>query len=66
VASALPNIYDEKQLSEFAAAADTLALTDDEMDRIQSLYQNNFGIEEDAPKFKGTMELVGRAQDGNQ
>jgi aryl-alcohol dehydrogenase-like predicted oxidoreductase len=66
VASTLPNIYDEKQLVEFASAPDTPALTDDEMDRIQSLYEINFGIEEDAPKFKGTMELVGHAQDSNR
>jgi aryl-alcohol dehydrogenase-like predicted oxidoreductase len=66
VASTLPNIYDEKQLVEFASAPDTPALTGDEMDRIQSLYEINFGIEEDAPKFKGTMELVGHAQDSNR
>jgi aryl-alcohol dehydrogenase-like predicted oxidoreductase len=59
VASTLPNIYDEKQLIEFASAPDTPPLTDDEMDRIQSLYAVNFGIEEEAPKFKGTMELAG-------
>jgi aryl-alcohol dehydrogenase-like predicted oxidoreductase len=58
IASTLPNIYDEKQLTEFAKAPDTPALTDDEIDRIQSLYTANFGIEEEAPKFKGTMELV--------
>lgn len=58
VASTLPNIYDEKQLIEFASAPDTPALTDGEMDRIQSLQAVNFGIEEEAPKFKGTMELV--------
>jgi aryl-alcohol dehydrogenase-like predicted oxidoreductase len=58
VASTLPNIYDEKQLTEFAKAPDTPALTGDEIDRIQSLYTANFGIEEEAPKFKGTMELV--------
>ncbi|HXM27094.1 MAG TPA: aldo/keto reductase [Chthoniobacterales bacterium] len=60
VASTLPNIYDEKQLTEFASAPDTPALTQDEMDRIESLYAANFGIEEEAPKFKGTMELVGQ------
>ena len=58
VASTLPNIYDEKQLIEFASAPDTPALTDGEMDRIQSLQAVNFGIAEEAPKFKGTMELV--------
>jgi aryl-alcohol dehydrogenase-like predicted oxidoreductase len=62
VASTLPNIYDEKQLTEFATAPDTPVLTDDEMDRIQSLYTVNFGIEEEAPKFKGTMELAGTKQ----
>src|SRR6266403_1176004 len=59
VASTLPNIYDEKQLTEFASAPDTPALTQDEMDRIESLYAANFGIEEEAPKFKGTLELAG-------
>ena len=59
VASTLPNIYDEKQLTEFAEAPDTPALTQEEMDRIESLYALNFGIEEEAPKFKGTMELAG-------
>jgi len=59
VASTLPNIYDEKQLTEFAEAPDTPALTQEEMDRIESLYAANFGIEEEAPKFKGTMELAG-------
>jgi aryl-alcohol dehydrogenase-like predicted oxidoreductase len=56
VASTLPNVYDEKQLSEFALAPDTPALTDDEIERIQSLYAVNFGVEEEATKFKGTME----------
>jgi aryl-alcohol dehydrogenase-like predicted oxidoreductase len=60
VASTLPNIYDEEQLTEFASAPDKPALTQEEMDRIESLYAANFGIEEEAPKFKGTMELVGQ------
>jgi len=58
VASTLPNIYDDKQLTEFASAPDTPALTQDEMDRIESLCAVNFGVEEETPKFKGTMELV--------
>lgn len=57
VATTLPNIYNEEQLIEFAKAPDTAALTADEMDRIAELYAGNFGIEEDPPKFKGTMEL---------
>jgi hypothetical protein len=58
-ASTLPNIYDEKQLTEFAKAPDTPALTQEEMDQIESLYAVNFWIEEETPKFKATMELAG-------
>ena len=58
VASTLPNIYNEEQLIEFARAPDTSQLTSDEMERIAELYTENFGIEEDPPKFKGTMELA--------
>ena len=57
VASTLPNIYDEEQLVEFAKAPDTAPLTSDEMAKIEELYSDNFGIEEEPPKFKGTMEL---------
>jgi len=60
IASTLPNIYDEKQLVEFASAPDTPALTDEEMERIEALYAGKFGIEEEPSKFKGTMELVER------
>jgi aryl-alcohol dehydrogenase-like predicted oxidoreductase len=44
IATALPNIYEEKQLDEFCAAADTEPLTQEEYNRIQSLYRSNFGI----------------------
>jgi len=57
VASTLPNIYDEEQLVEFAKAPETASLTSDEMAKIEELYSAHFGIEEDPPKFKGTMEL---------
>src|SRR5436305_1092096 len=57
VASTLPNIYNEAQLVEFAKAPDTPLLTKDDMVRIDELYSENFGIEEEPPKFKGTMEL---------
>ncbi|PYL47729.1 MAG: aldo/keto reductase, partial [Verrucomicrobia bacterium] len=56
-ASTLPNIYDEEQLVEFAKAPDTAPLTSDDMVKIEELYSENFGIEEEPPKFKGTMEL---------
>jgi len=56
VASVLPNIYDEKQLSEFAAASEAPDLADEEMEKVSSLYASNFGVkEDDPPKFKGTM-----------
>jgi aryl-alcohol dehydrogenase-like predicted oxidoreductase len=57
VASTLPNIYNEEQLIEFAKAPDTAPLTLDETAKIEDLYSGNFGIEEEPPKFKGTMEL---------
>ncbi len=42
VASVLPNIYNEEQLLEFAAAPDTADLTTSELDRIADLYQHDF------------------------
>jgi aryl-alcohol dehydrogenase-like predicted oxidoreductase len=58
VASTLPNIYEEKQLAEFATISECPDLTDEEMERVASLYAANFGIDDDdPPKFKGTMEL---------
>jgi aryl-alcohol dehydrogenase-like predicted oxidoreductase len=56
VASVLPNIYDEKQLSEFAATSETPPLNDQEMEEISRLFEANFGVKDDEPpKFKGTM-----------
>ena len=55
VASTLPNIYDEEQLKEFAAAPDTPDLTRAELDRVAELYARNFGIEEPPMQYKGTM-----------
>src|SRR5437763_6382113 len=57
VASTLPNIYNEEQLIEFARAPETTALTADEMRRIEELYADNFGLEREESKFKGTMKL---------
>jgi aryl-alcohol dehydrogenase-like predicted oxidoreductase len=61
VASTLPNIYEEAQLIEFAKAPDAPALTAEEMDKIAGLYAENFGVEREEPKFKGTMELPAEA-----
>src|SRR5947209_4928523 len=55
VASTLPNIYNEEQLIEFAKAPDCPPLTADELAKIDNLYSENFGLEPEEPKFKGTM-----------
>jgi aryl-alcohol dehydrogenase-like predicted oxidoreductase len=57
VASTLPNIYEEAQLIEFSKAPDCPPLTPEEMEKIAELYAENFGVEREEPKFKGTMEL---------
>ncbi len=57
VASTLPNIYNEEQLIEFAKAPDCPSLTADDLAKIDNLYSDNFGLEPEEPKFKGTMEL---------
>jgi hypothetical protein len=44
IVSALPNIYDEDQLREFAAASDHPPLTDAEMEEIHAMYVRNFDI----------------------
>lgn len=45
VTSLFPNIYDEKQIDEFAAATDTPAFTAAELTRVADLYQHNFYLE---------------------
>ena len=55
-AAVLPNIYDAAQLEEFAAA-DRPPLDDDELARVRALYRENFGLEPEEARFKGTMEL---------
>ena len=57
VASTLPNIYEEAQLVEFAKGPDSPPLTGGELEKIAELYAENFGVESDEPRFKGTMEL---------
>ena len=44
IVSALPNIYNEEQLDEFAAASDVPDLTPDELAEIAALYERNFDI----------------------
>src|SRR5437763_4974670 len=45
VLSALPNIYNEEQLDEFANASDHPPLHDEEMERIHELYVRGFGVQ---------------------
>ncbi len=56
-ASVLPNIYNEDQLREFAAAPDKPMPTPDELRRIAELVASHFGLEPEEGKFKGTMVL---------
>jgi hypothetical protein len=51
----LPNIYDRAQLEEFAAASDAPGLTSEQLQRVDALYKENFGIDEAPMAFKGTM-----------
>jgi len=53
IMSALPNIYNEEQLREFAAAPDLPDLSDDDFARIAELTETNFGVEEEPMKLKG-------------
>ena len=62
VASTLPNIYEEAQLVEFTKAPDCPALTSEELEKIAELYVDNFGVEREEPRFKGTMELPAAAE----
>jgi aryl-alcohol dehydrogenase-like predicted oxidoreductase len=55
VVTTLPNIYDQAQLDEFAAASDAPDLSAEAMERVHALDAVNFGIEEDAMKYKGAM-----------
>ncbi|MDQ6932405.1 MAG: aldo/keto reductase [Candidatus Eremiobacteraeota bacterium] len=55
VMTVLPNIYDREQMLEFAKAPDAPALSADELQRIDELAKNNFGVEKESGVFKGTM-----------
>ena len=55
VACCLPNIYDEAQLKEFAAAPECPPLSAEDMARIEELAKTNFGVEGETPNYKGTM-----------
>jgi aryl-alcohol dehydrogenase-like predicted oxidoreductase len=55
IATTLPNIYNEEQLCEFAAAPDTPDFSAEELRRVAELYAENFGVKESPMNYKGTM-----------
>jgi aryl-alcohol dehydrogenase-like predicted oxidoreductase len=55
VVTTLPNIYDNEQLAEFAAASDKPDLARDQMQHVARLNETNFGVEEPPMNYKGTM-----------
>jgi aryl-alcohol dehydrogenase-like predicted oxidoreductase len=55
VVTTLPNIYDDEQLAEFAAATDKPDLSDADLARIAELHETNFGVDEPPMAYKGTM-----------
>ena len=55
VVTTLPNVYDAEQLAEFAAASDAPELTPAQLARVDELSRANFGVEEEAMAYKGTM-----------
>jgi aryl-alcohol dehydrogenase-like predicted oxidoreductase len=59
VVSTLPNIYDDAQLDEFAAASDLPDLPRAQMERVAELARTNFGVDEEPMAYKGTMERGG-------
>lgn len=55
VVTALPNVYDDAQVAEFAAASDLPDLSASDIKRVHELDAVNFGVEEEPMKYKGAM-----------
>jgi aryl-alcohol dehydrogenase-like predicted oxidoreductase len=58
VVTTLPNIYDLEQLREFAEASDKPDLSSAQMAQIAELAERNFGVEDEQPSYRGTMDRV--------
>jgi aryl-alcohol dehydrogenase-like predicted oxidoreductase len=58
VVSALPNIYDPAQLVEFAAAGDQAALTAGQAQRVEELYETNYGLPRRAAEAQPALSAV--------
>jgi aryl-alcohol dehydrogenase-like predicted oxidoreductase len=55
VVTTLPNVYDDEQLAEFAAASEAPELSAEDMRRVHELDATNFGVDEEPMKYKGAM-----------
>ena len=55
VVTTLPNVYDDAQLAEFAAASELPGLDVVQLAQVHELDAENFGVEEEAMKYKGAM-----------
>jgi aryl-alcohol dehydrogenase-like predicted oxidoreductase len=58
VVTTLPNIYDDEQLREFAAASVQGDLTAAELEQVRELNAGNFGVQEPPMNYKGTMSIA--------
>ena len=54
VSSTLPNIYGEEQIKEFAATSETPDLTDEELSKVEELYESNFGLEASGDRLQAS------------
>jgi aryl-alcohol dehydrogenase-like predicted oxidoreductase len=55
VVTALPNVYDDEQVAEFAAASDLPDLSQEQLARVEALDAENFGVDEGPMSYKGAM-----------
>ena len=58
VVTALPNIYHDEQLAEFSASSEIDDLAQSDLERVASLAEQNFGVEEEPMSYKGTMQRM--------
>jgi aryl-alcohol dehydrogenase-like predicted oxidoreductase len=59
VVTTLPNVYDDEQLAEFAAASDAPDLSPADLQHVAELAATNFGVDEPPMSYKGTMTRDG-------
>ncbi|RLT34738.1 MAG: aldo/keto reductase, partial [Chloroflexi bacterium] len=64
VVSALPNIYDLEQIEEFTAASDARDVTPAQFERVNDLYEANFGLPFTGPANAVAPETTATASTG--